>query len=313
MAEGYETLLTPGDDDFHPGADPWHTEGSWWSFCVPERRLGGWIYHLTRSNLGVASGGVWVWDERTHDCFDAPYFLNQLIQPLPAGKRDLNDFRWPDGVSLKTLEPLSRYRLAYSDGARLSLELEYRGVSAPFVSATGTPPKPFRLEQLCRVTGQLVLRGERIPIDCLALRDHSWGVRREQQLSAPGAPADPAALARRPVVYLYGHCSAEDGFFVMGAGGYLLREGRRVDLASVTQTPERDARGRVARIVIEGRDRDGRALRPEGRTLSCLLRPSNSGVALVHLVEWRIDRNTGYGELQDVWPYDLWATYRRVT
>jgi len=64
MTVGHEGLLKEEDDGFHP--DPtqsWMTEGSWWSFYDRERRLGGWIYHLTRLNLGHASGGVWVWDD----------------------------------------------------------------------------------------------------------------------------------------------------------------------------------------------------------------------------------------------------------
>lgn len=309
MAEGCEALFGPADDAFHPGADPWHTEGSWWSFCVPGRKLGGWIYHLTRLNLGLASGGAWLWDERTRNCFEAPYFLNQVVQPLGDRPRDLNDFRWPDGVSLKTLEPTKRYRLQFTDAPRLSLDLEYEAAAEPWVSVSGSPAKPFRMEQLCRVRGEVVLHGERIAVDCHAFRDHSWGVRREQTQSASPATGP---FEQRPVIYLFGHAGPALGFFVMGGGGYLVRDGRRLNLVAAAQRIERDASdGHIARITVEAKDREGRSMTANGRTLSWILRPSNSGVALVHLVEWAIDGQRGWGELQDVWPYDTWAAYRR--
>ena len=315
MTQGLESLVGPSDDDFHPGADPWHTEGSWWGFSVPERRIGGWIYHLTRLGLGVASGGVWVWDDRATSCFEAPYYRNEVIQPLPPGPHNLNDFRWPDGVALRTLEPMQRYRMQYRDRDLIELDLEYCGISAPYVSANGSPPRPFRLEQVCRVTGTLALRGERIAVDCLAMRDHSWGIRKEQTLSTtPTALIGRDELARldqRPVVYFYGNASADEAFFVMGPGGYLTHKGVRHDLAQVRQTIRRNAANdHIETIVVEGTDTAGRALHAEGRALSCIDRPSNSGLGMIYVVEWNINGHAGYGDLQDIWPIDLWSAFR---
>ncbi|MGE0388025.1 MAG: hypothetical protein AB7Q97_25145 [Gammaproteobacteria bacterium] len=318
MTTNHPDLLTPADDGFHPGDGPFHTEGSWWSFLVPDRGIGGWIYHLTRRNLGVASGGVWIWDPGTRNCFEAPYFLNQSLQPLGPEARDLNDFRWADGTTLKTLEPLRRYRLAYEDGDRIALELEFEGVAEPFVAVAGSPAKPFRFEQLCRVRGSLALGGERIAVDCLGMRDHSWGTRLERAASALAAPAPGTDLAQRPVVYLFGHAAPDHGFFVMGPGlgalhGYIARGGRRLELASSAQRIERDpGDGHIARIEVTARDEGGRELRALGTTVSFILRPSGTGVALVHLVRWEFDGTVGWGELQDVWPCDLWARYRRA-
>jgi hypothetical protein len=279
---------------------------------VPELRLGGWVYHLTRLNLGIASGGVWVWDDSASSCFEVPYFLNHSLQLLPKGRRDLNEFTWPDGVSLKTLEPMTRYRLRFADRDVIALDLEYRGLTAPYVSASGTPPRPFRLEQPCRVVGRLVLRGREIAVDSIGMRDHSWGLRPERTVSAqPGAALDMAQLAKRPVVYFYGHASGEDGFFIMGNGGYLLRDGLRVDLAEQSQEIERDAEdGHIRRITVRGRDRNGRSLEAIGTPLSWIVRPSNSGVGYIYVVEWRIDGQAGIGDLQDVWPIDEWSAFR---
>ena len=51
-------VFTPRDDRFHfdvMGADWWATETAWFSFHVPERRLGGWFYHLFRPNIGTVA------------------------------------------------------------------------------------------------------------------------------------------------------------------------------------------------------------------------------------------------------------------
>src|SRR5687767_8157770 len=45
------------DDDLHaPGPDRDWTETTWWSFNVPERALGGWLYVQIRPNLGTSAG-----------------------------------------------------------------------------------------------------------------------------------------------------------------------------------------------------------------------------------------------------------------
>ena len=169
----YDGLLRPQDDDFHPRpGDPFHAEGSWWCFFHPERRLAGWIYHLTRLNLGLASGGVWIWDDRATQWYEAPYFAQQNLQPIDA-RPDHRDMRWPDGARIRTLEPLRRYEATYRDGDLVDLELEYQATTPPYVSARGDPPVVERFEQPCRARGELTLHGEKIAIDCLAMFAHS--------------------------------------------------------------------------------------------------------------------------------------------
>ncbi|HET6950612.1 MAG TPA: hypothetical protein VFI47_09565 [Acidimicrobiales bacterium] len=47
--------LTPDDDRFHPASDHWwKTETAWFSFSIPERRIGGWFYNQVLVD-GVAS------------------------------------------------------------------------------------------------------------------------------------------------------------------------------------------------------------------------------------------------------------------
>jgi hypothetical protein len=313
MAQGDEMLLTQADDGFHPGGDIWQTEGSWWSFNVPERRIGGWIYHLTRLGQGVASGGVWVWDDKSASCFEAPYYLNHYHQQFAAGSHDLNDFCWPDGTCLQTIKPLEKYRLAFEDRDLIALELDYQALTVPYVSAAGEPRKPFRLEQPCRVTGDLRLHGEHIVVDCIGMRDHSWGIRREGTLApTPLAEQNLADAASRSVIYLFGTASAQAGFFVMATHGYLMRDGVRRDLARIEQIVTRDpASGQIAAIIVTGSDDTGREFAATGTPLSMIMRPSNSGLGMIYTIRWDFDGATAWGELQDIWPVDLWSAYRR--
>ena len=312
MTCGQEKLLTEADDNFHVRSDPWMTEGSWWSFSIPEKNIGGWIYHLTRLNLGMASGGVWVWDDSETSCFKAPYFLNHYLQRLPEGDHDLNDFTWPDGTHLRTLEPLQKYRLTYQDRDLIDLDLTFEGVTDPYVSAKGDPLEPFRLEHPSRVTGSMQLHGKSYEVDCFALRDHSWGVRPEQTLSPATISAGDIANARqRHVVYLYGQASAGSGFFVMADQGYLMRDGERVDLVRSSQTIDRNVEtGYIDFISVEGEDAAGRSFVASGKPLSLITRPSNSGFGMIYLILWDFDGQTATGDLQDVWPVDLWSAWR---
>jgi len=56
-------VFTAADDGFHFAQLTdrwWETETAWFSFHVPERRLGGWFYSMFRPNIGTVAGGAWV-------------------------------------------------------------------------------------------------------------------------------------------------------------------------------------------------------------------------------------------------------------
>jgi len=82
------------------------------------------------------------------------------------------------GLRTEVLEPLRRWRLVYTgDGAALSLELEGTGPLAelepghPVARAGGMTG----YEQPARVRGEVTVGDERIAVDGLGQRGHSWG------------------------------------------------------------------------------------------------------------------------------------------
>src|ERR1700754_4189803 len=76
----------PADDGLHPpkSASFYETETWWFSFFVPERALGGWLYASVRQNSGTSGGGAWIWDRTGPAPWDAPFFEQFSHLKLPA-------------------------------------------------------------------------------------------------------------------------------------------------------------------------------------------------------------------------------------
>ena len=303
--------ITPLDDNFHfaqMGDRWWMTETSWFSFCIPERRIGGWFYTMVRPNIGTVAGGAWVWDDSAHLPWEVPYHRNLTALRLPESP-DLNAISFPTGTTLRTLEPLTSYAVTYEDGDRYRADLRFDAVM---------PPRPLRkpgsafgdlthFDQFGRVTGHIELQGERIPVDCLAIRDRSWGPRPEHR--------------PRKSAYVTGIATPGDAFLAVTqsgehcndlAYGFLLEDGLIGDLVSGTRRILRDsATGFVTRIVIEGIDEHGRTLLAEGHRLSGIVLIRHSFIDNNGLIAWTINGKHGHGEDQDMWPVHDWADYRR--
>ncbi len=309
------SLLTPEDDGFHLNeSSQWWTEGSWWCFFCPERRLAGWVYHLTRTTIGIASGGVWIWDDGATQWYEAPYFMNQTCQVVTR-ESDFTDMRWPDGVEMTVLEPLNRYRLRYDDRPALAIDLEYEAMMPAYETVAGDPPRVVRFEQPSVVKGTLLLHGESIPIDCVAMFDHSWGDRPEPVGGGLRRGASLDQLAAHSAPYLWGTASSEDAFFVMGSGGYLTLGGKRSALTAVDQAiRRRTSDGLMESMTVMAEDEMGRSFQAEGRPVNALVRPSaGSSVGFIYTMSWETAGMTAVGDVQDVWAVEDWAAYRRWT
>jgi hypothetical protein len=97
---------------------------------------------------------------------------------LDAGAPSAWDQVSAGGIETEVVEPLRGWRLRYA-GDEASLDLELRAVGA---IATLDPEHPVArtggmtgFEQQVRATGRATVRGERIAVDGLGHRSHSWG------------------------------------------------------------------------------------------------------------------------------------------
>ena len=300
--------FTAVDDELHqagPHRD-W-TETVWFSFAVPERALAGWLYVQTRPNAGSSSGGAFVYDPTGFLAWELPYYGFLWQQPLPE-PLDLRAVTFSNGVSVQVVEPTMTYDVGYQfrDQRDFVAELRFTGVSPPVPHLAGAPPftGSSHYDQHGRVTGELQLFGERIPVDCISVRDRSWGRR-------------PELLGRRTrFSYCFGATSSTDAFLAFCrpathldeteelTSGYLIGDGKLRRLVRAERVNVRDpATGGVAHIELHGVDTDGRELHAEADVVSRMaLGGSSVGVTINSMLRWTVDGAAGgWGEDQEVW------------
>jgi hypothetical protein len=341
-----DTPFVPADDTYHePKADPYWVETTWWSLNIPERRIGAWLhagYHATR---GAVTWRVFVWDPRGADPGRLAYYRNAPDVPMPPDP-DLRDITFPGGgFSVTMISPLMDYHVGYRDAAAdFAIDFEHRSVHPPHRFTPGEPPamRNPHLDQLGHITGELVLHGERIPIDCYSVRDRTWGprggrhsqsrkpshLRGEYDVRHPGGPRwrqIERERGRGRIQYIFGHTDAQSGFlsFVRpqdgdAAGrsplnmGWLLKDGRfqRLDKTTSWMRNYRDpGTGWSAHMEVSLTDVTGRTMEAEGFTVSHMCEHATGSNALMR---WEYDGKIGWGEDQDGWQPGHWATMLRA-
>ena len=309
MAE--QRIFTERDDRFHFDemvGDWWATETAWFSFANVERRLGGWFYTMARPNIGTIAGGAWIWDDTAHLPWEVPYSANYTALEIPRDQ-DLSDITLPTGVSIRVIEPCMSYELGYNDDKRFQASLRFDGVMPPepLTSTGSTFGRAHHFDQIGRVSGEIVLHGETIPIDCLAMRDRTWGRRPENR--------------PRQAAYVTGAATAEHGFLAVTgveedrnpvAYGFLRRDGRVLSLTQGERRLERDSEnGWITKVGIHAEDAEGRELHAIGTPLSRIVINRHTFIDINSLIEWDINGERGHGEDQDMWPVHRWSRMRR--
>jgi hypothetical protein len=307
----------PVDDELHPrGDNPDWTETIWFSFNVPERGLAGWFYIQMRLNIGIVTGGAFVYGPGTFAPWELPYFgyFNHLPLSEPL---DIRDVTFRNGVSVKMIEPGMVYDLGYRfrDHDDFTAELRFEGLTPPVPHVQGAPPfiGSSHYDQHGRVTGALRLHGETIPVDCFAVRDRSWGRRPEH-----------IGMASGRLSYVFGTTTADEGFLVFTtpphddqdaevellSSGYLFRDGKLRRLSAAIRRNERDpATGGVRRIEVAATDADGRALNVVGDAVSAMAM-DRANLCINTFLRFDVDGREGWGEDQDVWPFARFAAMR---
>jgi len=301
--------LTPEDDAFHPRDDnPWFTETWWNAWMVPERKMLGYFYPVFRPNLGVQAGGVILFDDTAELEWDIPVFDYGWHEPIPAGL-DLRDATLENTMTIKVLEPARHYEIGYT-GRDLQLDLHLEGVVRPMVTA-GTPPfNKGHIDQICRITGEMVLKGETIPVDCFAMRDRSWGLRQD---------------GKQPTVgYNYATADPENAFLAVSMSratnvwnvttGFLIRDGVWSHVSTGTRHVERDEQGRPLVVSIDATDDLGRRFEARGEAVNHqVFKTYPSMLCWNALIKWTFDGAEGWGEDQDCWLPRRWRDFREAT
>lgn len=340
---GHVTADTPfvsADDNFHvpPDENPFWTETTWWSFNIPERKLGGWLHAAFHTNRGTVTWRVYVWDPRGPTPDELCYFRMAEEVPVTDPAPDLRDITVPGGgFSVRMLHPLRDYQIEFDDAAAdFAVRFTFAGVHDPRRYTPGEPPfmEHTHLDQLGHVTGELVLAGERIPIDCYSIRDRSWAPRggpppqrgpsadrttaKTERVRYPGGARwreIERERGRGRIQYIFGHSGPRTGFLAFvrvadgdAAGfsplnhGWLLRDGRfeRLDKAASRMRNYRDpVTGWSSHMDVHLTDVTGRVMDTEGFTVSHICERSGGGSTA--LMRWDLDGELGWGEDQDIW------------
>jgi hypothetical protein len=277
-------------------------------FQIPERTAMGFVYVWHRPNMNLSAAGVGVWDpvgDEPHNCLYYDFDGHQALPP----DADMFDFELVGGLSMKLITPLQSYEMSYrGDGCELDLRWdgvipvqEFTWAGEASVDAWGE----IHHEQTGRARGTVTIEGESFVIDCLSLRDRSWGPRLPHKTWPRGAfeegyaseshgfavtPVSPLAFEDDPIL----------GTTERIVYGWHVRDGILSRVASgERRVIERGADGRPLRIVIDAQDELGRPLHAEGRLENVLLF-SAAWFVFWGLVRWELDGEEAWGHTQDL-------------
>ena len=298
------TQFTEVDDGLHELSGFYDTETFWFSFFVPGRSLGGWLYTTVRPVAGVSGGGAWIWDADAVDPWAIPFFEQFSALKLPVGASPQR-LAFPNGVTIVRREPLMAYDLDYDDRKRLRVSLHFDAVEPPVPLLSGAPPYPnaHHFDQIGRVAGVVELDGETLPVDCYAMRDRSWGRRNERGYRRVGytwAGDNDLSL----LTYTSPTADCDDVHT-----GYLRRDGQIGRLVGGHRVVARDAgSGWVTAIEIDAEDELGRTVHAEAEASSRMILPGPTTICINSSLRYVIDGRVVHGEDQDVWPIDEWRS-----
>jgi hypothetical protein len=300
--------LTPEDDNFHPPSDdPWWTETFWLAWFLPERKIIGYIYPMFRPNVGVQAGGVMVYDDTSDVEWDMPvydYDWHRQMQP----DADLRKLRLDTGLSITCLEPARKFEVSY-ESRDIKLQLDAEAVMRPLVTL-GTPPfNKGHIDQICHVTGEMELKGETMAVDCLAMRDRSWGPREDGRQPTVGydyatETPDNAFLA----VSVCGRTEAyNENPVYQVTTGFLMRDGVWSRIREGTRTVARTEAGRPEMVYVDAVDELDRSVSAVGQAAThYVAKAYPSMLCLQGLMHFEFSGHHGWGEVQDCWHPRRW-------
>jgi hypothetical protein len=274
MGEPVVTLTSEIADHFNMNIDPdlYWSESSWFSWHIPERRINGFFYNHFRPNMNCMLAGPAMWDDTTPHAWDFLFYDWQAMRPLPRGRYgvdyDKYDFETDFSFSIRTLEPLKRYKLGY-DANGFKLDLTFEAIAEPHEVGRRHDhgfDGAYRLhfEQPGRITGAVELDGEMYEVDSLSIRDGSHG-RRNLEKCTPGGYQWSTADARTGWHIMA--VDANDSRDTVAVGGYILRDGVIASIAQGTRRVVEREGPRPSVVEVIATDTLGRELHAIGRSV----------------------------------------------
>jgi len=179
--------VQPGDDNLHPQSfvnlrDDTATETQYFGFSIPEEKIFGYCYLWHHPNLNVCSGGLFVFQGVKETFVHAELCEFRTFMSDRSLANGLTEYRLDNGYGVRVLEPFKRFHMTYDDPVRgNSVDLILEGIQPCVMFDDGR-----HFEQTMAVKGNLLLRDKPYRVDCVAIRDRSWGASRtEEALEMP--------------------------------------------------------------------------------------------------------------------------------
>lgn len=192
-------MIKEEDILFHtPNPVPYDwAETGFFGFYIPSADLMGWVYFVHRAGVGATVADIEIVDRWSEYIHDAAYMLMTHHNPLPERAER---FTLDTGFSFEA-RSLREYRIGYK-ASDIELDIEAIGIMEPYDihdpsmdpmavadEAAAIANSGFgsayasHFDMTVRVKGSLRLGDRRLPIDCVATMDHSWGPRPEVALT----------------------------------------------------------------------------------------------------------------------------------
>jgi hypothetical protein len=303
-----------------PVGDPAWTETVYLGFAIPEKQINGQIYSWMHPTQRTASGGVFIWRGMTPTWLGAEHYDYRMVQEFPTS--DLDDIDFGNGLTMQFTHPLEEIDVQYaSPDGKVNLTLNYRAI----MPAAGRLDNKH-LAQTMKVTGDLVMHGERHDIDSYFTRDRSWNqTRPEAPHAIPplswGAATFGDDLSFHFVGWDHHELNPEWAADYPAESmpdtlrwGWVWRDGQLRALRSMRKITRRGSDG-ISPIgaEIEVTDSTGETYRMIGRTTALLPHPAFPNLLVQWaLMEYEIDGRSGYGDYQDCMYHDYVRRYAKA-
>ena len=311
------TVITAADASLHAPTsdDPTWAETNFFGFYVPQLQLNCGVYTLFRANLGVGLSTICMNSKRVRAPWEADYCDMQMHLPM-GPDFDLCDYRLPNGLSVRAIEPNMAYEVDFSDGEGTEIHFAYRSLMPAFdihdpeqdpMVAAKADGSDFawgtayngHFDQTGVFEGEVVLRGRREPFRCVSTWDHSWGPRSERHAHTMSwlhahFSEDLALHA------IFDFDAASGGEALRLTHGYLLQDGQVYGLKAGTGKTVRNG-WYPEEKVLEVTDKRDRTWNFRGTALTAFpWQAWPNVVGFNALMRWEDQEGrTGMGETQD--------------
>lgn len=287
----------PSDDLRHrpePGGKM--RDSLFWQMILPELEIGFQCYLYLTGEGKAGFHIVLIGTEKRPLAYDS-------VEGVVPDDMDFDDFRL-GGLHVRQPADQKTAVVRY-ESDKITLEYRFEAFHAPF-SYRSNPdglPEWFatnRLEQSGWVRGFVEWGGRRVEFDRIGHRDHSWGLRHWQ------APQHWKWL----VAYTPDGSRAVNAWLWQakgdwGVGGYVVRDGELVPIASARQKAEYDDDMKQRSIVAELTDIRGDTCTLEMERFGLVKLPTGGRYATMIMeaaCKARIDGRDGAGQFECQWP-----------